>query len=149
MWKHSIKIRMSCLASTKWWIRKLELFSAFSLKQTVAGNYFHGCKVVKYIMRFRIILKLCSRIKDFNPRFTISIWPFSSSLMPLFQNESTHRTNLSYEIDFVFHEHERSFHMNGFTQGFVLTQAKGNLKIAYSASWTTRPRWLTFKIGSK
>ena len=67
--------------------------------------------------------------------------------MPLFQNESTRRTNLSYEIDFVFHEHERSFHMNVLTRRFVLTQAKGNLKIAYSEPGTTQPRWLTFKIG--
>ena len=68
--------------------------------------------------------------------------------MPVFQNESTRRTNLSYEIDFVFHEHERSFHMNVFTRRFVLTQAaKGNLKIAYSEPGTTQPRWLTFKIG--
>ena len=147
MWKHLIKIMISFLASTKWWIRKLELFSAFSLKQTVTGNYFHGCIVIKYIIRFWIILKLCSRIKDLNPRFPISNWPFPSSLMSVFQNESTRRTNLSYEIDFVFHEHERSFHMNVLTRRFVLTQAKGNLKIAYSEPGTTQPRWLTFKIG--
>ena len=116
MWKHSIKIMISFLASTKWWIRKLELFSAFSLKQTVTGYYFHGCIVIKYIMRFWIILKLCSRIKDLNPRFPISNWPFSSPLMPLFQNESTRRTNLSNELWAFIWIHMSLFFMNTILQ---------------------------------
>ena len=50
---------------------------------------------------------------------------FSIYLVPLFQNDSLHKT-LSYENDFDLHENEpldgTQFHMNGFARRLVLTE---------------------------
>ena len=60
--------------------------------------------------------------------------PFSSYLVPLYQNESMQ--NLSYENGFVLYENESvgetHFHMNGYVQRLVLTQRqKSTRKFAY------------------